>query len=301
MNGHPNSKHLNQFEHQYTYELHDIFEIYLSSFVVYLFIMPFIICRLYYNFHYLYLQLLVYISIEVTCRLLSLLHHLVFSFDGRGLFLFDLMSSFLEALASSFLILILISIAKGWTIRSKSLKTTRNFYILGIVLQLVLVVSHMWALYMIDPVFNTNSYETVAGYVELSIRFVCMVWFVFELKETFNHLEAASYNRTSSSQSSAENETSGQSSKNEDGLIDSDFEDETVYEINGKKYKSLNTDLPAASSTTTKTKEERLLSYQKFYLHYGACSLVWFIYLPVLIFITSFVSELYRLRLVLSK
>lgn len=267
--------------------------------------MPFIICRLYYNFHYLYLQLLIYISVEVTCRLLSLLHHLVFSFDGRGLFVFDLISNFLEALASSFLILILISIAKGWTIRTKHLKTTRNFYILGILLQLVLVVSHMWALCIVDPVFNTNSYETVAGYVELSIRFVCMVWFVFELKETFNHLEAVSFNccaSSSSSSPSAENQATEQNQRNEDGFVDlSDFEDDTVYEINGKKYKSLSTDITPAASITTKNKEERLLSYQKFYLHYGACSLVWFIYLPVLIFITSFVSELYRLRLVLSK
>jgi hypothetical protein len=49
------------------------------------------------------------------------------------------------------------------------------------------------------------------------------------------------------------------------------------------------------------SKEDRLRKYQTFYLHYGACCLVWFIYLPVLIFITSFVSELYRLRLVLGK
>lgn len=288
VNGKPNSKSINHFEYQYSYELHDIFEIYLSSFIIYLFIMPFIVYRLYYNFHYLYLQLLIYIGIEVTCRFLSLLHNLVFSFNGNGVFIFDLFSNFLEALASSFLILILISIAKGWTIRTRFLKTSKHFYFLGISLQLVLVFSHMIALTIIDTVFNTNSYETVAGYVELSVRVVCMVWFLFELKETFKNLQSIN---------------SSEAPHQDD--FDSDLDDEiNVYEVNGKKYKSLSTEISRTAqqkcSLDTKTNEERLRSYQKFYLHYGACSLVWFIYLPVLIFITSFVSELYHLRLVLS-
>ncbi len=304
VNGNPNSIS-NRFEHQYTYELHDIFEIYLSSLIIYLLIMPFIIYRLYYYFHYLYLQLLFYIGIEVICRLMSLIHNLVFSFDGNGVYVFDFFSNFLEALASSVLILILISIAKGWTIRTKYLKTSHNFYMLGFLLQTILVTSHMIALSTIDPVFNTNSYETVAGYVELSVRFVCMVWFVYELKETFGRIDS------NSNFNGNEEELIKNNNNNQQDQIDydlSDFEDETVYEINGRKYKSLNTetnDQQQATSFTSqdnkKSKEERYRSYQKFYLHYGACSLVWFIYLPVLIFITSFISELYRLRLVLSR
>lgn len=284
VNGHPYSNYKNHFEHQYSYELHDVFEIYLTSFIIYLFIMPFVVYRLVNNFHYLYLQLLVYISIEVTCRFLSLIHNLVYSFNGTGVYVFDLMSNFLEVLASSCLILILISIAKGWTVRSRFLKLTRSFYLLGIFLQIALVTSHMVSLFMIDEVFNTNSYETVAGYVELSVRFVCMIWFVYELKETFSYLQMPSIN--------------------DPAEFDSDFDDETVYEINGKKYKSLSTEHSNSQQQVVrldnKNKEDRVRSYQKFYLHYGACSLVWFIYLPVLIFITSFVTELYRLRLVLS-
>ena len=51
----------------------------------------------------------------------------------------------------------------------------------------------MVSLATIDTVFNTNSYETHAGYVELGIRFVCMVWFLFELKETFDNLELIAF------------------------------------------------------------------------------------------------------------
>lgn len=191
VNGHPNSEQKSFLEHQYTYELQDIFEIYLCSFLIYFFILPFIVYRLRKHFHYLYLQLFIYVSIELTSRFFSLIHNFIFSFDGQGVYFLQFISDLLEAIASSILILILISVAKGWTIRSKELKTNKKSILLGFCLQLILVISHMIALATIDPIFNTNSYETVAGYVELGIRFLFMVWFLLELKETFKHLEAA--------------------------------------------------------------------------------------------------------------
>ena len=103
---------------------------------------------------------------------------------------------------------------------------------------------------------------------------------------------------------------SSSNNKNTNNIHDLSFNDqddnEYDYEIerNGKKYnRLLNNNRQNNNNTKTidnLTKEERFKRYQKFYLHYGACCLVWFIYLPILIFITSFVSELYRLRLVLS-
>lgn len=303
----------NHFEHQFSYELHDIFEIYLFSFLVYLFILPFILFRLYLHFHYLYLQLFVYVSVEFTSRCLALLHNLVFSFNGRGVYAFQFAGDFLEAFASSILMLILLSIAKGWTIRSSRLKMSKNFYSFGFLLQSSLIISHMISLETVDPVFNSNSYQTVSGYVELSVRFACMIWFVLELKETFANLESAAFKNT---QKSTVMENNNENKRDDDNDI---YElDEDDYEItrDGKKYFSLNeqqernkeillsnnTNKQHTSSNTfdSLTVDERLKKYQKFYLHYGACCLVWFIYLPILIFITSFVSELYRLRLVLS-
>ena len=146
VNGNPSVSAKNRFEHQFSFELHDIFEIYLSSFVIYLFVMPFIGFRMYTHFHYMYLQLFAYVGIELTCRLLSLIHNIVFSFDGNGVVFFKFASDFLEALASSVLILILISIAKGWTITSKRIQTTRKSCLFGLFLQISLIVSHMISL-----------------------------------------------------------------------------------------------------------------------------------------------------------
>ena len=143
VNGNPASKSNNRFEHHFSFELHDIFEIYLCSFLIYLFVFPFICYRLYLHFHYMYLQLFVYVSIELSSRFFALTHNLIFAYNGRGIFAFQLFADLLEATASSILILILISVAKGWTIRSKHLLLSRQSVILGVLLQLVLVTSHV--------------------------------------------------------------------------------------------------------------------------------------------------------------
>ena len=44
-----------------------------------------------------------------------------------------------------------------------------------------------------DQISNTNSYETTAGYVEMSIRAVFMIWFLYELKITSENLESAAF------------------------------------------------------------------------------------------------------------
>jgi len=153
----------------------------------------------------------------------------------------------------------------------------------------------------IDPVFNTNSYETTAGYVELSVRFVWMAWFLFELKETFNNLETTAANSASSSDlvySQFQDNTDMQINEIDSEPDDGDDAGDYSLRRNGKNYAPLSDTCETKSETV---KRERLRSLQVFYLHYGACSMVWFIYLPCLIFVTSFVTELYRIRLVLGR
>ncbi len=190
VNGHPNSKGRNQFEHQFSYELQDSFEIYLFSFLLYLIILPFISYRLYYNFHYLYVQLVIHLAVELGARFFSILHTLVYSYNGRGVRFFYFLGELCEMIGVCILILIFISIAKGWTIRTRRLKINRRLTVMSFVMLITFVTSHMISLVTINPIFNMNSYETVAGYVELSNRFVCMIWFLFELKETFGFLES---------------------------------------------------------------------------------------------------------------
>jgi hypothetical protein len=128
-----------------------------------------------------------------------------------------------------------------------------------------------------------------------------MVWFLHELKETFNNLDSAVSLTRLNSNNSYNNESINANNIQTSHEIDSEYDDgddagDYEIKVDNKKYTSL-----VKRETRGETnRKEKLKSYQIFYLNYGACSLVWFIYLPVLIFITSFVTELYRLRLVLS-
>ena len=173
----------------------------------------------------------------------------------------------------------------------------------------------------IDPVFNTNSYETSAGYVELGIRVVCMIWFLVELKNTAESLEQVAV-KNSQSSTHKTGWLFGYSvvclrvclflthtfPTQSECFSDNDDDEDDEYEIRrgGKKYKSLrehddmqrsaaaasqrnnnhnNNNVTTTSEDETLSVSQRLRKYQKFYLHYGACCLVWFIYLPILIFI----------------
>jgi len=318
VNGHPGSSGHNHFEHQFTYELHDTFEIYLISFLLYLIILPFISYRLYKNFHYMYGQLVVQLVVELGARFFSILHTLVYSYNGRGVRFFYFLGELFETIAVCILILIFISIAKGWTVRARRLKINRRLTAMSFVMLITFMTSHTISLETINPVFNTNSYETVAGYVELSARFVCMIWFLIELKETFGFLESTAIkNDNSKSKVDKISLTNNNyvifdyldllnmdslGSNRSEHYQQERFEEEFDYvEITRSQQSTYNKLIEHTINENLEQKKEKLKSLQKFYLHYGACCLVWFIYLPLLIFVTSFVSELSRLRLILSK
>jgi hypothetical protein len=80
------------------------------------------------------------------------------------------------------------------------------------------------------------------------------------------------------------------------------FEEEFDYcEMTRNQQSTYNKLIEYTLNENMEERKLKLKNLQKFYLHYGACCLVWFIYLPLLIFVTSFVSELSRFRLILSK
>lgn len=162
VNGDPSSSHNKRLEHQFSYEHHDIFEIYLYSFCVYVSILPFIVYRLYGHFHYLYLQLAVYVGIELTSRLMSLIHNLVFAYNGQGVYALQFVGEFVESIGGGLFIFIIMVVARGWTIRSRALKISRRSYFLGFALFIILVISHMVSLVNTDCISKSyNIYNTL--------------------------------------------------------------------------------------------------------------------------------------------
>ena len=85
----------------------------------------------------------------------------------------------------------------------------------------------------VDVVSDTDEWQTWPGYLILTFRVLVMMWFLWEMRETF--------------------------------LL------------------------------------ERVPEKHRFYLHFGAGFLVWFVYLPILALICSQISALWRYKTILSK
>ena len=304
-NGHPNVKSLNRFEHQFTYELHDVFEIYLFSMLIYLFILPFIAYRLYYNFHFFYLLLASYVAIEIFSRIMFSIHNLAFSYNGVGVKLFDYLGWLLEILAVCILILILLLIAKGYTITTKYIRFKNKFFIYWSILSAFSILSHMIALYTFNIIFHVNYYETRAGYVELTIRIIFMIWFLKELKRTFSYINSIrtangkNFNKQNNGEC-RERLLVQQNEENNNNNLNSIDNKNTILFNNNNTSSGDDVNIEFVETITNSLLNSNRLNL--FYLHFGACSLVWFIYLPILVLLSILVlTDLFRFRLMLSK
>ncbi|CAF0722954.1 unnamed protein product [Didymodactylos carnosus] len=148
VNGNPEAKIENRFEYHFSYDLHDIIEIYLICVLLYILIpLPFVL----YNIHsyqykhpiiiaYLLFQFLFFIG-----NLFCLLHYLLYAYNGIGLYVFVQIGNLTTIIGESVLILLLLFIAK---------------------------------------VIDSNHYQTFSNYLSLLLRCFVMLLFVYELKET---------------------------------------------------------------------------------------------------------------------
>lgn len=304
-NGHPNVKSLNRFEHQFTYELHDVFEIYLCSMFIYLFILPFVAYRLYYNFHFFYLLLTSYVAIEILSRLMFCIHNLSFAYNGVGVQIFDYFGWLLEIFAVCVLILMLLLIAKGYTITTKYIRMKKKFFTYWGALSAFSIVSHMIALYTFNIIFHVNYYETRAGFVELSIRIIFMIWFLKELKRTFSYINSIRNANKNSKHVNGTCNNSGNEQNNTERLLplnDENGFDKNIIFLNKNINASNGDDVNIEFVSTIRNSMLNSNRLNLFYLHFGACSLVWFIYLPILVMLSVLVlTDLFRFRLMLSK
>ena len=116
VNGHPFQKHFNPFEHQFSFELHDIFEVYLAFFLFYAFLVPIQLYALSRQKHPLPLILTSCICLEFVGLVFNLIHVLKFAFDGLGFELLKVVGNFVDNVAQCFFMLLLLLIVKGWTI-----------------------------------------------------------------------------------------------------------------------------------------------------------------------------------------
>lgn len=121
VNGHPFMKHINPFEHQFSFENHDIFEMYLAFFIVYTFLVPIQLYALSKQKHMLPLILTTCMCMEYVGVIFNFIHVFKFAFDGYGVDLLKVTGNFIDMIAQCLFMLLLLLIVKGWTITRMNL------------------------------------------------------------------------------------------------------------------------------------------------------------------------------------
>ncbi|CAH1791741.1 unnamed protein product [Owenia fusiformis] len=234
VNGNPYTKHFNPFEHQFSFELHDVVEIYAIFLVAFIIIVPIQLYALRRQRHNLMRLLTACIILEFIGIVLNFIHFFKFAFDGEGSNLMKLAGNFIDMFAECLFMLLLLLIVKGWTITRQTL-TTKSKILLFTAWTLYTAANiflFIWNFTEMDIISDKDEWQTWPGYTILAFRMALMVWFLFELRETF------------------------------------------LLENHQPKM--------------------------RFYLHFGAGFLVWFVYLPIVALIGSQVSALWRFKTILS-
>ena len=121
VNGSPFTKKFNPFEHQFSFEHHDVFEIYLTFFLLYIFLVPLQLYAFSKEKHMLPLILTISISMEFIGVFFNFIHVFKFAFDGRGVEILKLTGNFIDQLSQCMFMLLLLLIVKGWTITRRDL------------------------------------------------------------------------------------------------------------------------------------------------------------------------------------
>lgn len=121
VNGDPASKHQNPFEHQFSFEDHDIVESYAVFFALYLIIIPIWLYAYFKQKHTITKILTASICLELTGISCNLLHWMIFSANGVGCYVLSVIGNAIDVISECLFMLTLLLITKGWTITSMEL------------------------------------------------------------------------------------------------------------------------------------------------------------------------------------
>ncbi|XP_029645028.1 uncharacterized protein LOC115219095 [Octopus sinensis] len=186
VNGHPSMKHINPFEHQFSFELHDVAEIYLIALLLYCILLGTWL-RAYNKLikHPVTKLLTLTIVLEMVGILLNCIHVIKFAFDGVGVNWLSVVGNGTDVLAECLFMLLVLVIAKGWAITNMYLEGKWVIFSIWGLYTVLNAVLFVWNLTEIDIISNTGEWHTGPGYLTLVFRLTIMLWFLYELRWTF--------------------------------------------------------------------------------------------------------------------
>lgn len=187
VNGNPTSKGLNPFEHQFSFEFHDVFEIHLVAFLLIAVIMFLWIYAFLKQQHLITKLLTVVFAGELLSTILSLIHVTTFSFNGVGVEWMNKFGTLVDIVVQCLFMMFLLMLAKGWAITTNELRWKSVLFGICGAYTLLNLFLYIWNIVEIDNIIsNTDEWQTWPGYATLAFRLLVMVWFLVELRRTYH-------------------------------------------------------------------------------------------------------------------
>lgn len=146
VNGNPASKDLNPFEHQFSFDDHDIFEIYLVFLLCYGIVFPIWIYAFLKQKHPITQLFTSVIALEIIGIALNFLHVLIFSVNGVGFVPLEIVGNAVDTMSQCLFILFLLLVARGWTITHMEIKGRGIVFIVWGIYTLSNFVLYFWNL-----------------------------------------------------------------------------------------------------------------------------------------------------------
>jgi len=184
VNGDPQMKHYNPFEHQFSFDQMDTLEIFLMALTVNLILIG-LQWRAFNTYRSRRGKLLIFVlCVQCTQIACNLVHVGVFSVDGRGVRTFRLIGELLELMADFMLVFLLVCIAKGWTINKIYVADRNKLVLMSVVYCICSVIFYVWSNNAVDDLLDIDVFQTWPGWGLLTLRIVAMSWFLVELRRS---------------------------------------------------------------------------------------------------------------------
>lgn len=146
------------------------------------------------KFHHTVALLCWSIWIEFTGTIFATAHYASFATNGVGSPPARNVAAFLWHIADNLLILLVVLIAKGWTIVRKKISINGRVKIAlySTVLMWTTLALELWRFYIYDPGRSTYHTDSPPGYVLVSLRALAIVWFGYAAHTTLRNYPSKS-------------------------------------------------------------------------------------------------------------
>lgn len=184
VNGNPNVSGNNPVLYQFSFDQQDTVELYLVFFLCYVVLVPLQLYAALQQRHPVTRLFTVSLLMEFIGLVFNLFHVLKFAIDGVGFEQVAVAGDVFDILSRTTLMLLLLLLAKGWAITRLELTHKPLVFTIWFIYGVVHVLLYVWNMTEVDIIEDIDEYQTWPGWLILILRWVIMIWFLLELRNT---------------------------------------------------------------------------------------------------------------------